>query len=155
MLDRAVDIASKLAEDAGDSNAEISSQGMLLHYLENLLLTPQNFNRGTTPIEVPQQPAKSYLDAYADYRRSVSILEKPGALLVQKGEIDAWKRLKRQERLREDADEIRAALNYYTSNINFNSGEYVMLILTRSSYLSITHHDASYTAVSFFVNFLR
>ena len=125
MLDRAVDIASKLVLvlDAGDSNAEISSQGMLLHDLENLLLTPQNFNRGTSPIEVPQQPAKSYLDAYADYRRSVSILEKPGALLVQKGEIDAWKRLKRQERLREDADEIRAALNYYTSNINFNSGE--------------------------------
>ena len=125
MIDRAVDIASKLV-DARD-NVEIS-QGML-HDLENLLLTPQNFNRGTAPIEVPTQPAKSYLDAYADYRRSVSILEKPGALLVQKGEIDAWKRLKRQERLREDADEIRAALNYYTTNINFNSGEYV---LTRS-----------------------
>jgi len=119
MIDRAVDIASKLV-DAGD-NVEIS-QGMLRD-LENLLLTPQNFNRGTKPIEVPQQPAKSYLDAYADYRRSVSILEKPGAMLVQNGEIDAWKRLKRQERLREESDEIRAALNYYTSNINFNSGE--------------------------------
>ena len=77
-------------------------------------------------MEVPQQPAKSYLDAYADYRRSVSILEKPGALLVQKGEIDAWKRLKRQERRKEDADEIRAALNYYTSNINFNSDKFIL-----------------------------
>ena len=121
MIDRAVDIASKLVDTSGD-NVEIS-QGMLLHDLEKLLLTPQNFNRGTKPIEVPQQPAKSYLDAYADYRKSISILEKPGAMLVQNGEIDAWKRLKRQERLKEDADEIRAALNYYTSNINFNAGE--------------------------------
>ncbi len=122
MIDRAVDIASKLVDTSGD-NAEIS-QGMLLHDLEKLLLTPQNFNKGTKPIEVPQQPAKSYLDAYADYRKSVSILEKPGAMLVQNGEIDAWKRLKRQERLKEDKDEVRAALNYYTSNINFNAGEY-------------------------------
>lgn len=122
MIDRAVDIASKLVA-AGD-NVEISHA--MLQDLENLLLKPQNFNRGTTPIEVPQQPAKSYLDAYTDYRRSVSILEKPGALLVQKGEIDAWKRLKRQERLKEDADEIRAALNYYTSNINFNSDKFIL-----------------------------
>ena len=122
MIDRAVDIASKLVA-AGD-NVEISHA--MLQDLENLLLKPQNFNRGTTPMEVPQQPAKSYLDAYADYRRSVSILEKPGALLVQKGEIDAWKRLKRQERVKEDADEIRAALNYYTSNINFNSDKFIL-----------------------------
>ena len=123
MIDRAVDIASKLVA-AGNDNVEISHA--MLQDLENLLLQPQNFNRGTTPMEVPQQPAKSYLDAYADYRRSVSILEKPGALLVQKGEIDAWKRLKRQERRKEDADEIRAALNYYTSNINFNSDKFIL-----------------------------
>ena len=121
MIDRSVDIASKLV-DAGD-NIEIKQA--MLRDLENLLLTTQNFNIGTTPIEVPQQPAKSYLDAYAGYRKSVSILEKPGAMLVQNGEINAWKRLKKQEKLREDADEIRAALNYYTSNINFNSGEFI------------------------------
>lgn len=119
MIDRSVDIASKLA----DAKENMDIQQSMLHDLEHLLLTPQNFNRGTTPIEVPQQPAKSYLDAYANYRKSVSILEKPGAMLVQNGEIDAWKRLKRQEKVREDADEIRAALNYYTSNLNFNSGE--------------------------------
>jgi len=122
MIDRSVDIASKLV-DAGD-NIEIKQA--ILRDLENLLLTTQNFNSGTTPIEVPQQPAKSYLDAYADYRKSVSILEKPGAMLVQNGEINAWKRLKKQEKLREDADEIRAALNYYTSNINFNSDKFVL-----------------------------
>ena len=144
MIDRSVDIASKLV-DAGD-NIEIKQA--MLRDLENLLLTTQNFNIGTTPIEVPQQPAKSYLYAYADYRKSVSILEKPGAMLVQNGEINAWKRLKKQEKLREDADEIRAALNYYTSNINFNSGECIhaailwnmhelsFIVLSRYAYFS-------------------
>ena len=47
-------------------------------------------------------------------------------MLVQNGEIDTWKRLKRQEKAREDTDEIRAALNYYTSNLNFNSDKFVL-----------------------------
>ena len=75
---------------------------------------------------VPQRPAKQYLNAYDDYRRHLSLLEKPGAILVQNGEIDAWKRLKREERIREDADEVRAAFNYYTSNLNFNSQEFIL-----------------------------
>lgn len=121
MVDNAVEIASKL-----DAAQSFDVKQILLSDLENLLLKPQNFLRGTTPIDVPQQPAKSYLDAYADYRSRVSILEKPGAMLVQNGEIDAWKRLKRQEKAREDADEIRAALNYYTSNLNFNSDKFIL-----------------------------
>lgn len=121
MIDNAVGIASKL-----DAAQSLDMKQSLLSDLENLLLKPQHFLRGTTPIDVPQQPAKSYLDAYADYRSRVSILEKPGAMLVQNGEIDAWKRLKRQEKAREDADEIRAALNYYTSNLNFNSDKFIL-----------------------------
>lgn len=121
MLHRAVDVATKLV---AENNAD--NKVALLHDLENLLLVPQNFLRGTTPIDVPQQPAQSYLNSYAEYRNKVSILEKPGALLVQNGEIDTWKRLKRQERVREDADEIRAALNYYTSNLNFNADKFVL-----------------------------
>jgi hypothetical protein len=98
----------------------------LLVVLDGLLLAPQNFNRGTTPVEVPRRPAQQYLDAYSDYRMGLSILEKPGAMLVQNGEIDAWRRLKREERAREDADEVRAALNYYTSNLNFDPGTLVL-----------------------------
>lgn len=131
MIDRAVGIASKLVAEESDTDGTSNStrqqqqqqqrQEDMLHELENLLLLPQNFNRGTTPMEVPQKPAQSYLNAYAEYRDRVSILEKPGAMLVQNGEIDTWKRLKRQEKAREETDEIRAALNYYTSNLNFNS----------------------------------
>ncbi|KAL9188135.1 hypothetical protein ACHAXT_006513 [Thalassiosira profunda] len=119
-LDQAVAIASKIdAEDAKAKNQRLGE-------LEGLLLAPQNYTRGTTQMEVPQRPAQSYLDAYADYRNKVSLLEKPGAMLVQNGEIDAWKRLKRQERAREETDEIRAALNYYTSNLNFDADKFVL-----------------------------
>ena len=54
------------------------------------------------------------------------MLEKLGAMLVQCGEIDAWRRLKREERVREDANEIRVALNYYTSNLNFDPGAFLL-----------------------------
>ena len=94
--------------------------------MDGLLLQPQNFMRGYQSVDVPKQPAKSYLDSYAQYRSSVSLLERPGALLVQNGEIDTWKRLKRQEKVREDADEVRAALNFYTSNLNFDPDKYTL-----------------------------
>ena len=122
MIDKSVDIARNLVVE--ENNTDKKKE--LLNDLESLLLVPQNFNRGTVPIEVPQQPAQSYLKAYAEYRNRVSILEKPGAMLVQNGEIDTWKRLKRQEKAREDADEVRAALNYYTSNLNFDADKFAL-----------------------------
>jgi hypothetical protein len=45
-------------------------------------------------------------------------------MLVQSGEIDTWKRLKRQERAREENDEIRAAFNTYTTNLSFSGDSY-------------------------------
>ena len=117
-IDRAVDVASNLvaaSEDRIDDATKTTERDTLLlpfRDLESLLLSPQNFNRGTMPIEPPPQPTRSYLNAYADYRSRVSVLERPGAMLVQNGEIDAWRQLTRQERVREDADEVRAALNY-------------------------------------------
>jgi hypothetical protein len=121
-LDRAVDVASRLVA----ANDDAGGKRGLLVVLGDLLLARQNFNRGTTPVEVPRRPARQYLDAYSDYRRGLSIVERPGAMLVQNGEIDAWRRLKREERAREDADEVRAALNYYTSNLNFDPGTLVL-----------------------------
>lgn len=47
-------------------------------------------------------------------------------MLIQSGEIDAWKRLKREEKARESADEVRAAFNYYVSNLNFDSERFVL-----------------------------
>lgn len=123
MIDRAVNVATRL--NTAHNNTR-QRQSELLRELESLLLKPQNFTRGTAAVEVPKQPAKAYLDSYAQYRNKVSLLEKPGAMLVQSGEIDAWKRLKRQEKAREEADEARAALNYYTSNLNFTPDRFVL-----------------------------
>ena len=124
MIDRAVEVATQLAANTKNSNTKQTER--LLDELSDLLLQPQNFTRGTTPLDVPQQPAKSYLDAYTSYRNRVSLLEKPGAMLVQNGEIDTWKRLKRQEKVREGADEVRAALNFYTSNLNYTPDRFVL-----------------------------
>ena len=120
MIDDALKITNRL------NQADVDDKRQLLMQLDALLLQPQNFTRGYQSIDVPKQPAQSYLDSYAQYRNSVSLLERPGALLVQNGEIDTWKRLKRQEKAREDADEVRAALNLYTSNLNFNPDRYTL-----------------------------
>ena len=75
-LDSAVDIASKLvANDKGldNNNNKNNNNKELLHDLESLLLSPQDYMKGTTPIDVPQQPAKSYLKSYEEYRNQVSI----------------------------------------------------------------------------------
>lgn len=121
MIDKAVDIASLLSKD--DNNEK---QKLLLAQLEGLLFQPQSFTRGYQTMDVPQKPAQSYLDSYAKKRSDLPILAQPGAALVQNGEIDTWKRLKRQEKVREDADEVRAALNFYTSNLNFNPDRYTL-----------------------------
>lgn len=142
-IDRAVAIASNLASSSSESeeNVDDARKRSMLRDLEGLLLAPQNFNRGTAPIDVPRRPARAYLDAYADYRNRATVLERPGAMLVQNGEIDAWKRLKRQERVREDADEVRAALNYYTSNLNFDPDRLV-LTGTREEKSRLIREDA-------------
>ena len=120
MIDNALQATNRLCQ------AESDNKRQLLTQLDALLLQPQNLTRGYQSIDVPKQPAKSYLDSYAQYRNSVSLLERPGVLLVQNGEIDTWKRLKRQEKAREDRDEVRAALNFYTSNLNFNPDKYIL-----------------------------
>ena len=120
MIDDALQVTNRLCQ------AEVDNKRQLLTQLDALVLQPQNLARGYPSIDVPRQPAKSYLDSYAQYRNSVSLLERPGALLVQNGEIDTWKRLKRQEKAREEKDEVRAALNFYTSNLNFNPDKYTL-----------------------------
>jgi hypothetical protein len=66
------------------------------------------------------------LETYERNRQQLNLLEQPGALLVQAGEISAWKRLKRQERRKEEQDEIRAALNIYTTSLNYRSDAYML-----------------------------
>lgn len=90
--------------------------------LKDLWLTPQNLISAAN--EVPRQPAQAYLNSYKSKVDRLPALAKPGALLVQNGEIRTWKLLKQQERAREDQDEFRAALNTYTHQLSFSADSY-------------------------------
>ena len=98
IIDKSVIVASELIND--DTNNS-NKKKQLVQELQALLLKPQNYTRSSTLAAVPQQPAKQYLDTYKQNLNRLNILEKPGGMLVQSGEIDTWKRLKRQERARE------------------------------------------------------
>lgn len=116
-IDQAVQIAAKV-DDKIDSSSWVE--------LQRLLLEPRNYTQQRKLPPIPDRPAKEYLDAYQKNRKQMNVLAQPGALLVQSGEIAAWKRLKRQERREEQADEIRAALNVYTSALNYRSDAYML-----------------------------
>lgn len=132
LIDRCVVLASELVQD-GDSPSSVAStkQQQRIQELQTLLLKPQNFIDESSPIQdtpVPSQPAQSYLDAYNRNRAQLNVLQQPGALLVERGEILAWKRLKRQEYRAQQADAVRAALNLYTSRLTFSATEYVLQV---------------------------
>lgn len=76
-LDSAVGLANELL-----NAPERTDRRQILEQLETMLLVPQNYTRGQK-VDVPKQPAQSYLNAYSEYRNKVSLLERPGALLVQ------------------------------------------------------------------------
>jgi hypothetical protein len=118
-IDRAVQVTSQLMVD---DDAKSSSSW---NELKLLLLSPRNYTTSNLP-PLPERPAKEYLDTYDRNRQQLPLLAKPGAMLVQSGEIDTWKRLKRQERRREEEDEIRAALNVYTTSLNYRSDSYLL-----------------------------
>ena len=62
-IDRAVDVASCLEAEKND----VQKKRELLWDMAGLLLPPQNFNSGATPlVEVPRMPARHYLNAYND-----------------------------------------------------------------------------------------
>jgi hypothetical protein len=136
-IDRAARLVSSLSlevDQADDNNksADASIITTAMDKLSAVLLTPQNYylrDRPLTPI--PERPAKEYLDTYRRNRERLSVLERPGAMMVESGEISAWKRLKQRERRQEEHDEIRAALNTYTSALNYRSDQYVLNVSSK------------------------
>jgi hypothetical protein len=122
--------------------------------LERVLLRPQNYLRKGSLVDVASgsgsdsysdtsemvgffppifrsekyQPAKAYVDTYERNRRELPLLFQPGAFLVQSGEIDSWRRLKRQEAQKETQDEVRAALNAYTQALSYRADAYLLKV---------------------------
>lgn len=120
---RVLDLAIATVEKASSPSTSSEEQLIALDSLADLLLTPQNYTSRLS--EVPAAPGRQYLEAYQRNRGRLSLLEQPGALLIQNGEIGAWRRLKRQERTREETDEVRAAFNAFTNDLSFRTDRYV------------------------------
>lgn len=119
VIDRSVELTSDMV--ANDSNKQTT-----IPVLEGLLLQPQNFTGSRGVSEVPTKPAEQYLKSYKKTRDDLPLLAKPGAMLVQDGDIRAWKRLKAGEQARERQDEVRAALNAYTNGLSFDADRYLL-----------------------------
>lgn len=124
---RDLDRALATVQSALQPSATRAEQNQALEVLSELILpSPQtNYTLTSSLSVVPTAPGRLYLDAYRQARDKLSVLEQPGAWLIQSGEIGAWRRLKRQERTRESVDPVRAALNAYTNDLSFRTDSYV------------------------------
>ena len=104
----------------------------LLTKLETLLLQPQTYVHATDPSQVvpytqdktgiPSQPAALYLQSYQSVPGDLPLQK----ALIQTGDVDAWKRLKRREKTLEQASAIRTAFNTYTDAVSFSSQTYML-----------------------------
>ena len=135
-IDRSVELTKELMT-ADDSQV----RAKIMDELQSLLLAPQLFTRGYQLKPVPVEPAKQYLDTYKKNREQMSLLEQPGAFFVQNGEMDTWRRLKRRERTLENQDDIRAALNAYTTALSFSADSYLLNNLSQEERSKMIRED--------------
>jgi hypothetical protein len=143
-IDRSVELAKEIKAHPNDGTGNQQRQSQLTSFL----LTPGNYMRknptadnslvgdaagflpGKSSIK-KYEPAKAYLDTYDTNRKRLPLVFQPGALLVQSGEIDSWRRLKRQEAVKESQDEVRAALNTYTQALTYRADAYLLTVSTQ------------------------
>jgi hypothetical protein len=130
-LKKSIDLAVGLTK----SLVEESSTGKLntetLERLEAILLNPQNYVQTLKLQDVPSKPADLYLKSYKPMSGDLPLQR----YLVQNGDVDTWKRLKRSEKAMEYTSEIRAALNAYTDALSFSADSYLLNVdkATRSN----------------------
>jgi hypothetical protein len=126
-IDLAVGLTKSLVKESsiGKVNTEILEQ------LEKILLKPQNYVQTLKLQDVPSKPADLYLKSYKPMTGDLPLQR----YLVQNGDIDTWKRLKRSEKAMEYTSEIRAALNAYTDALSFSADSYLLNVdkATRSN----------------------
>eukprot|EP00984_Skeletonema_dohrnii_P027220 scaffold16716_cov146-Skeletonema_dohrnii-CCMP3373.AAC.11 len=139
-------IAEELAQLKKDDSTQSSSSSApattesLIKQLDNLLLSsPPTFIKPTDPtvtrgdpynnmppllgeIAVQQQKQKERKEQSITNVALAPQLFEVGELM---GERRQWSRLVQAERAREEASEIRRAMNIYTTNLNFNKNKYV------------------------------
>lgn len=122
----------------GSTQSASSDKSLLIEQLDNLLLSPPSFIQSTDPtvtrgdpynnmppiigeLAVQQQKQKERKEQQLSIGMAPQLFE-VGELM---GERRQWSRLVQAERKREEASEVRRALNIYTTNLNFNPNKYV------------------------------
>lgn len=125
----ALALAEQLAEQSTKSEETIAK-------LDALLLAPPSFVRATDPTVTRGDPynlppivgevAMQQKKQRERKLQSIDVGIAPQLFEVGElmGERRQWNRLVRAERARENASEVRRALNIYTTNLNFNPTKY-------------------------------
>eukprot|EP00985_Skeletonema_marinoi_P014456 scaffold7325_cov80-Skeletonema_marinoi.AAC.11 len=139
LLSTAEELAQLKKDDSTQSSSPPSSSSFI-EQLDNLLLSsPPSFIKPTDPtvtrgdpynnmppllgeIAVQQQKQKERKEQSITNIGVAPQLFEVGELM---GERRQWSRLVQVERAREEASEIRRAMNIYTTNLNFNKNKYV------------------------------
>jgi len=101
--------------------------------LSDLFLQPQNYTKSLKLQGVPSKPADRYLDSYKSMDGDLPFQR----YLVKSGDVSAWKNLKKEEKMKEKSDPVRAALNAYTDALTFAGDSYLLNVdrATRSNML--------------------
>ncbi len=120
---RSIDVAIGLTKSLGDDTTT-SQRENTLERLETLLLKPTSYVKSLTLQGVPSKPADLYLKDYKSIQGDLPFQK----ALVQSGDVDAWKRLKRKEKKLEQSSSIRAALNAYTDALSFSGDSYLLKV---------------------------
>lgn len=115
---------TSLGKSLVDAIKDPSSQppDVALHGLSDMFLKPQNYTRIIPRMDVPSRPAARYLESYKSMDGDIPLQ----SYFIKSGDISAWKRLKREERAKEQVDPVRAALNTYTDALSFSGDEYLL-----------------------------
>jgi len=118
-IDQAFNLTNLLIANTSSTN-KVNSK--TLEQLEDILLKPQDYVKTLTLQGVPQKPANLYLNSYKPMKGDLPFQR----FIVQNGDVNAWKRLKKSEKVKERRSEILAALNAYTDALSFSADSYLL-----------------------------
>jgi hypothetical protein len=134
MIDQCIDITKQIitVQQQQQQQNEQRQVESLAEQLQQLLFEKQNFTSSyDVNTSIPSKRtgiSTSYKERYDDNRSKLNLIQQPGALFVQRGEIATWERLQQKEYELEQNDEIRKALNVYMNNIIYSSKQYTLRV---------------------------
>lgn len=117
-----IEEALDLIESLSSSDISEETRFAIYQSLSDLFLQPQNYTKSLRLQGVPSKPADRYLDSYKPMNGDLPFQ----LYLVKNGDVSTWKNLKKQEKMKEQSDPVRAALNAYTDALTFSGDSYLL-----------------------------